>query len=66
MPKVKTKRAAAKRFSVTGTGRVNYGRSFGAHILTTKSRKRKRRLRKNNVLSNNRETNNVKRLIPYL
>ncbi len=46
MPKIKTNRSAAKRFKKTGTGKVVYHKSFGSHILTTKSRKRKRALRK--------------------
>ncbi|MCU0538731.1 MAG: 50S ribosomal protein L35 [Desulfobacterales bacterium] len=47
MPKIKTNRAAAKRFKKTGTGKYAYHKSFGSHILSTKSRKRKRSLRKN-------------------
>jgi large subunit ribosomal protein L35 len=46
MPKIKTNRAAAKRFKKTGTGKFTYHKSFGSHILSTKSRKRKRSLRK--------------------
>lgn len=46
MPKIKTNRAAAKRFKKTGTGKYVYHKSFGSHILSTKSRKRKRSLRK--------------------
>ena len=43
MPKLKTHRGAAKRFKKTGTGKFKRGHAFGAHILTSKSRKRKRR-----------------------
>jgi large subunit ribosomal protein L35 len=46
MPKIKTNRSAAKRFKKTGTGKITYHKSFGSHILSTKSRKRKRALRK--------------------
>ena len=45
MPKAKTKRAAAKRFKLTGKGRVKRARAFKSHILTKKHPKRKRRLR---------------------
>ena len=57
MPKIKTNRAAAKRFKKTGTGKFVYHKSFGSHILTKKSRKRKRSLRQNNIIdkSNERE-----------
>ncbi len=57
MPKIKTNRAAAKRFKKTGSGKFVYHKSFGSHILTKKSRKRKRSLRQNNIIdkSNERE-----------
>ena len=45
MPKMRTKRGAAKRFKLTGTGRVKRSRAFKSHILTKKHPKRKRRLR---------------------
>ena len=45
MPKLKTHRGAAKRFKVTGTGKVLRGQAFKSHILTKMSRKRKRKLR---------------------
>ncbi len=44
MPKLKTKRAAAKRFKVTGSGKVRMRHAFHSHILTKKSSKRKKRL----------------------
>ncbi len=50
MPKIKTNRSAAKRFRTTGTGKFVYERAFGSHILTTKSRKRKRSLRKKGII----------------
>jgi large subunit ribosomal protein L35 len=46
MPKMKTRRGAAKRFKLTGSGKLKRRKAFGAHILTKKSPKRKRRLRK--------------------
>lgn len=50
MPKIKTNRAAAKRFKKTGTGKFVYEKAFGSHILTKKTRKRKRALRKANII----------------
>ncbi len=46
MPKMKTNRAAAKRFRTTGTGRLRRNKAFKSHILTKKNTKRLRRLRK--------------------
>jgi len=46
MPKMKTHRASAKRFRVTGTGKIKRWKSGHRHILTSKSRKRKNRLAK--------------------
>lgn len=64
MPKMKTNRGAAKRFKVTGKGRVAYSKSYASHILTKKTTKRKRNLRKSGIID---KTNvaMVKRLIPY-
>lgn len=50
MPKMKSKRGAAKRFKVTGTGKVRYKSNYRSHILTKKSTKRKRNLRKDKIL----------------
>ena len=44
MPKIKTHKAAAKRFTLTGTGKIKRFHAGSSHILTKKSRKRKRRL----------------------
>ena len=49
--KKKTKRAAAKRFKLTGRGKVRRGKANKRHILTKKTAKRKRHLRKNTVMS---------------
>ena len=46
MPKIKTSRAAAKRFKKTGTGKLKRMKAYKSHILTKKSRKTKRNLRK--------------------
>ena len=46
MPKIKTSRAAAKRFKKTGAGKLKRNKAYKSHILTKKSTKRKRNLRK--------------------
>jgi len=65
MPKLKTKRGAAKRFKKTGSGKILRSKAFGNHILTKKTTKRKRSIRKSGVL-NSANTKSVGRLIPYL
>ena len=50
MPKMKTRRSAAKRFKLTGTGKIKRNKANKAHILTKKSPKRKRQLRKSTIL----------------
>jgi large subunit ribosomal protein L35 len=50
MPKVKTNSSAKKRFKVTGTGEITFQKAFKRHILTKKSTKRKRGLRKDGVV----------------
>ena len=64
MPKMKTKKAAAKRYHVTGTGKVRYKKQGLRHILTKKNAKRKRSLRLSAMLSPV-ETKRVKQLMPY-
>lgn len=51
MPKLKTNRSAAKRFHRTATGKLRREKAFASHILTKKSRKRKRNLRQLTVVS---------------
>jgi len=65
MPKVKTNRGAKKRFSATGGGGIKHAKSGKSHILTTKTRKRKRGLRKS-ALVNAANEKSVRRLLPYL
>ena len=65
MPKIKTNRGAAKRFKKTGTGKVKRASAFTSHILTSKSRKRKRNLRQGNTVAAVDQKNIVK-LIPYM
>ena len=49
MPKIKTNRGAAKRFRLTGTGKVRRQKAYSSHILTKKSTKRKRKLRQTTI-----------------
>jgi large subunit ribosomal protein L35 len=65
MPKMKTRRSAAKRFSFTGTGKVKYKKQNLRHILTKKSTKRKRHLRQTGILSSDNEPVIRKKLLPY-
>lgn len=64
MPKMKTHRGAAKRFKLTKSGRVKYRKGNRSHILTKKSSKRKRHLRKDGYLAKEFE-GKVKSLLPY-
>ena len=64
MPKVKTKRAAAKRFQKTGTGKLKRMKAYKSHILTKKSTKRKRNLRKATITDN--ANLHMKKVLPYL
>ncbi len=65
MPKIKTKRSAAKRFRITGSGKkIRRYKAYKSHLLTKKTRTRKRRLRRPGVLDNS-NVKEVKRLIPY-
>ena len=57
MPKMKTKKSVAKRFSLTGTGKVKRARDGKNHILTKKTRKRKRNLKKAAYVSKSYERN---------
>jgi large subunit ribosomal protein L35 len=65
MPKLKTHRGAAKRFSLTAKDKVKRSKAFGSHILTKKTTKRKRTLRKS-ALVDSANYKEIKRLIPYL
>jgi large subunit ribosomal protein L35 len=65
MPKIKSKRGAAKRFKVTGTGKVKRSKAFKSHLLSSKGKKRKRKLRRAALVSAS-EAKNIRRLVPYL
>jgi large subunit ribosomal protein L35 len=64
MPKMKTRKSAAKRFKITGTGKAVYKKQGLRHILTKKSTKRKRNLRHAGILSDS-EMGKVKKMLPY-
>ncbi|MDR1837740.1 MAG: 50S ribosomal protein L35 [Treponema sp.] len=65
MPKMKTKKSAAKRFFITGSGKVKYKKQNLRHILTKKSSKRKRGLRRAGFLSADNVPVIRKQLLPY-
>jgi len=65
MPKMKSHKGAAKRFRKTGTGKIKRAKAFRSHILTKKSPKRKRKLRKAGYLNSTQEKI-IKKLLPYL
>ena len=65
MPKIKTSRAAAKRFKKTGTGKLKRNKAYKSHILTKKTTKRKRNLRKATIVDTT-NFKNMKKILPYL
>ena len=65
MPKIKTKRAAAKRFTKTGTGKLKRNKAYKSHILTKKSTKRKRNLRQA-AMTDATNVKTMKKILPYL
>ena len=64
MPKMKTHRGVAKRFKVTGSGKIKYKQTGKSHLLTHKSKSRKRKLRASALVSQA-DKQTVKRLLPY-
>jgi large subunit ribosomal protein L35 len=65
MPKMKTNRGAAKRFKVSGTGKVIRSKAYASHILTKKTTKRKRNLRQSDTVdASSRKA--IKKLLPYM
>ena len=65
MPKIKTNRAAAKRFKKTATGQLKRNKAYKSHILTKKSQKRKRNLRKQTTVDAT-NVKNMKKVLPYM
>ncbi|MBI4557781.1 MAG: 50S ribosomal protein L35 [Candidatus Hydrogenedentes bacterium] len=64
MPKLKTNKATAKRFRTTKQGKILRSKAFGRHLLTGKSSKRRRRLRKQGLVSDA-DQKRISRLLPY-
>ena len=64
MPKMKTHRGAAKRFKKTATGKLKRGKAYRSHILTKKSPKRKRKLRRPCLVSKG-DQSRIAQLLPY-
>jgi len=64
VPKLKTNKSAAKRFRITGSGKLKRTKAYREHILSTKSKKRKRHLRQSTMVSAA-ESKNIRLLIPY-
>ena len=65
MPKMKTSRAAAKRFKLTGSGKLKRNKAYRRHILTKKSPKTKRNLRKAGLVDTT-NVKNMKKILPYI
>ena len=65
MPKMKTNRSAAKRFKKTGSGKLKRNKAYKSHILTKKTTKSKRNLRKAAMTDSTNEKN-MKKILPYL
>jgi large subunit ribosomal protein L35 len=64
MPKMKTHKSSAKRFKVSGSGKIIRSKAYKSHIMTKKTAKRKRNLRKDTTVSSA-EVKKVKVLLPY-
>ncbi|MFA6850306.1 MAG: 50S ribosomal protein L35 [Selenomonadaceae bacterium] len=64
MPKIKTRKAAAKRFTVTGSGKFKRNKAFKSHILEKKSPKRKRNLRKA-AMASAADVGRIRKMLPY-
>ena len=65
MPKMKTHKASAKRFKITGTGKLKRGKAFKSHILTKKSSKTKRNIRKTGYVHST-QMKTMRKLLQYL
>lgn len=65
MPKMKTKRSAAKRFKKTGSGKFKRAKAYRSHFLGKKSSKRKRNLRETGYVSSSQEKT-MRKIVPYL
>ncbi|MEE9390380.1 MAG: 50S ribosomal protein L35 [Candidatus Aminicenantaceae bacterium] len=64
MPKLKTHKGAKKRFKVTGKKKIVHSKAYKSHILTKKSRKRKRKLGKRKLIDGS-DKARIKKMLPY-
>ena len=65
MPKMKTSRSAAKRFKLTGTGKLKRSKAYKSHILKKKATERKRNLRQA-AMTDSTNVKNMKKILPYI
>lgn len=65
MPKMKTNRGAAKRFKLTGSGKIKRNKAYTSHILTKKSTKRKRGLRQSGLVDSA-NAKAIRKILPYI
>lgn len=65
MPKMKTNRGAAKRFKMTGSGKIKRSKAFSSHILTKKTTKRKRGLRLSDLVDSA-NLKGIRKILPYM
>jgi large subunit ribosomal protein L35 len=65
MPKLKTKKGAAKRFRLTKSGKVKYTSCGKSHLLSSKKTKRIRHLRRGTILEGKKQAKYLKRILPY-
>jgi large subunit ribosomal protein L35 len=65
MPKMKTNRGAAKRFKMTGSGKIKRSKAFSSHILTKKTTKRKRGLRMSDLVDSA-NLKGIRKILPYM
>jgi len=65
MPKMKTRKSASKRFKLTGGGKLKRSKAYGRHLMTGKSPKRRRSLRRSGTVSGS-DTRKARSMMPYL
>jgi large subunit ribosomal protein L35 len=65
MPKMKTRKSAAKRFKLTGSGKLKRSKAFCRHLMTSKSAKRKRNLKRSTTASDS-DMKRIRAMMPYL
>jgi len=65
MPKLKTKKGVAKRFTLTKGGKIKYPRGGKSHLLSSKTGKRLRHLRKPKTVEGKKDIKYLKRMLPY-